>query len=288
MTIEASIILDSISPREIRLTTFKLRYPRFIHGELMTHRRFSRNASSSRAIPTTKYIEEAESDELRATPVFWGKNRPGMEAVEELVGEELDMAKEHWKVSALTAAINARNMLGLGMHKQLVNRVLEPFVHINVLVSATEYMNFFGLRLDKAAQPEIRELAQKMWVARQNSIPQRLQPGQWHTPYIREEDLGYDLYMRLRISGARCARVSYESFVTGKLSTPTEDLALCERLMGSHPLHASPFEHQATPDQYGLGGWTLRHQHGNFEGWCQWRKMFNGEDMAPLHGEYLS
>ena len=152
--ISAKIVCDSVSPQGHRLTTFELRYPKFIHGEVMTHRVFSRNASSRRAIPTAKYLEEVRSGALRAKPEFWGKNQKGMQAAEELTGYELNQAKFAWDEAALGAALIAERLAKLGAHKQIVNRILEPFLHINVVVTATEYMNFFGLRLDKDAQPE--------------------------------------------------------------------------------------------------------------------------------------
>lgn len=312
--LEAKIICDSISKEDIRLITFQLRYPKFIHSELMTHRKFSRNASSSRAIPTKKLIEEVTTDALRASPVFWGKNQPGMQAAEELseertLGEVVHYspkwaAQNQWEIAAWNAAKSAERMLELGVHKQIVNRILEPFSHINVVVSATEYMNFFGLRLDPGAQPEINALAELMWIAWNESEPKPLFPGEWHLPYITKEEL--DLASSatdtlLKVSVARCARVSYLSFETGKKSTIDEDLKLYDRLMGAQPLHASPAEHPATPDHWFDGHdykdnqgnvcwvpphWEHPSQHGNFTGWRQARKMIKGEDMAPLPEKY--
>ncbi len=320
--ISATIISDSISPEQHRLTTFKLRYPKFIHGELMTHRVFSRNASSSRAVPTAKLLEEVCSDALRATFVWWGKNEPGMQANAELEGKPLQEVKEIWESAACSAACFAEEMLKRGAHKQLVNRLLEPFSHINVVVSATEYMNFFGLRLDAGAQPEMRALAQLMWKEYQESRPQMLMPGQWHLPFVPAMDsvgpmVGRpitwqagldDIDTMIKVSVARCARVSYESFETGKKSTIEEDVKLYDRLMGSQPVHASPAEHQATPDTFSDCRWSWHDlsrqptaneiatkdgwvreplwynadQHGNFVGWRQHRKMVAGESLAPL------
>ncbi len=327
----AKAVCDSISPTGDRLLTMQLRYPKFIHGELMTHRVFSRNASSSRAIPTSKYLEEVRSPTLRAQPHFWGKNQKGMQAAEELndvpyiappkdiglglgilVSETIptsdkQRAQKLWHDAALTAASFAEEMNRLGAHKQIVNRLLEPFVHINVLVSATEYMNFFGLRLDKHAQPEIKVLAENMWRVYNESRPKALQPGEWHLPYIDEEDeelstaimnyhLQYGTYideLNIKCSVARCARVSYLSFETGRKPTLEEDLKLYDRLMGAQPLHASPAEHQATPDDWRADGlighreyWCHPDQHGNFSGWRQYRKMLPGESEAPLPAEY--
>lgn len=290
MSIEASIVADSISPYGDRLTTFKLRYPKFIHGELMTHRVFSRNASSSRAVPTAKLLEEVRTDSLRASFVWWGKNEPGMSATTELEGVELTAAQYQWHQAALNAADSAEKMMSIGVHKQLVNRLLEPFSHINVIVSSTEYMNFFGLRLDKGAQPEMRHLALIMWMHYNNSQPIARMGGygtedveQWHLPFVNEDDDIMPVSQAIKVSTARCARVSYESFETGKRSTVEEDLKLYDRLVGSHPVHASPAEHQAIPDvQDEEGRWRLKRLHGNFNGWLQNRKFIRGENMAPL------
>lgn len=310
--IEAKIICDSVNPTGQRLTTFQLHYPRFIHAEFMTHRRFSRNASSSRAMPTAKLLEEVRSDALRATPVFWGKNQPGMQAIEELTGEELDYVKQGWIWGALQASYIAERMHMYGAHKQIVNRLLEPFIHINVVCTATEYMNFFGLRLDAAAQPEMCALAEAMWAAYGESEPVPVILGDWHLPFVElnpttDTELADEnaimqysdltamsggpsskwsspIDVAIRVSVARCARVSYMSNDTGKRSTVEEDLALYGRLLGAQPLHASPAEHQATPDDVGRD--ARPEQCGNFSGWRQYRKMLTGEAVAPLPKGY--
>lgn len=301
--IDAKVIAHSTSPAGIPILTMQLRYPKFIHGEFMTHRVFSRNASSSRAIPTAKLLEEVRSDELRAAPVFWGKNQPGMQAAEELTGLHLSGAKGAWAEAAGKAANLAEYMAYIGVHKQIVNRLLEPFSHINVIVTATHWRNFFGLRLHKDAQPEMRALAGAMWEAAKVSTPALLNSWDWHLPFIDDEtiDLVTDevdkdttrMFSELRIkeilikvSVARCARVSYLSFDTGKKSTIAEDLILYERLVGSQPMHASPAEHQATPDQLmDNSKWKRPQQHGNFKGWIQYRKTLIGEDCAPMPAE---
>jgi hypothetical protein len=186
-------------------------------------------------------------------------------------------------------------MLDLGVHKQIVNRLLEPFSHINVLCTATEYANFFGLRLDAAAQPEMRALAEAMHREYTSVLPIQLKPGEWHLPFFTNHDgrghtIRWDekldnVELIRRVSVARCARVSYLSNDTGRESTIEEDLALYDRLVGAQPLHASPAEHQATPDHRPIGeAWAYRHQWGNFTGWRQYRKMLPGEACAPLPG----
>lgn len=316
--ISAKVICDSVGPKGNRLTTFELRYPKFIHGELMTHRVFSRNASSSRAIPTEKLIAEVRSEADRAAPVFWGANQKGMQANAELIGDAYHAVRWQWSMAAKSSADWAEAMVARGAHKQIVNRVLEPFSHINVVVTATEYLNFFGLRLDKAAQPEMRFLANAMWEAYVDSAPHRCDPDvNWHLPYFEPDDWAYlEAYhdtdekmqkwmmgpgqyggsyakdLAIAVSVARCARVSYKSFETGRRSTVAEDLELYERLLGAQPLHASPAEHQATPDLWRMnrlpapGCWSTPHEHGNFVGWRQYRKMLIGESCAPLPDGY--
>lgn len=325
--IEAKIICDSVSPAGQRLTTFQLRYPRFIHAEFMTHRRFSRNASSSRAVPTAKLLEEVRSDAQRAAPVFWGKNQAGMQAAEELNNSDFwakgqvlsprQHAQMAWAIAAASAASHAARLLEIGTHKQIVNRLLEPFTHINVVCTATEYMNFFGQRLDAAAQPEMRALAEAMWAAYGESQPNKLEPDFWHTPFVDDEEIAGHLFrcavkdrdydrdhhvgLVIKTSVARCARVSYMSNDTGKRSTVEEDLALYDRLLGAQPLHASPAEHQATPDEHkdfwdvvdgndrsreGQEDWQHESQWGNLVGWRQYRKMLAGESVAPLPNGY--
>src|SRR6267154_1252774 len=258
--ISAEVICDSISDHGKRLTTFKLRYPKFIHGEFMTHRVISRNASSSRAVPTAKLLEEVRSDALRAGPVFWGANQKGMQAAQELDAPFKGVAQRLWSDAAYEVAKHAEKMLDLGVHKQIVNRLLEPFSHINVVATATEWDNFFGLRLHRDAQPEMRALAIAMWEAYKASEPKLLKPGEWHLPFISDSDAGAiiqsvvdaewpedtiddrALEICRKVSVARCARVSYESFESGRRSTVEEDLLLHDRLLGSQPLHASPAE----------------------------------------------
>lgn len=328
--IQAEVICDSISEQGKRLTTFKLRYPKFIHGEAKTHRvlRFgneggyymleqevgfmddpniSRNASSSRAVPTYKLIEEVRSDNERVSFVFWGANQKGMGSREELTGEALHKVMRVWRSAALTAADCAELMAQHGASKELVNRAIEPYIHINVVASGTEWDNFFGLRLRKEAQPEMRALAIAMWEARKASTPKLLKPGEWHLPFCPEvhgkpsgSTIDDDA---IKVSVARCARVSYTSFETGKHSTIEEDLKLYNKLVGMQPLHASPAEHQATPDEVGAtsdnckhdphcldcGGpcWDHLNEHGNFVGWRQYRKMLPGEAVAPIPEEFL-
>lgn len=306
MTITVKIIADSVAPSGKRLTTMLLRYPRFIHAELMTHRTFSRNASSSRAIPVKKIIADIMADP--AMPVHWGKNIPGMQAHEQI--DEPVTILEHFRdgecpigVSKEDAWLTARDRVveiaqafdNAGYHKQIVNRLLEPWSHISVLVTATEWNNFFHLRCHEDAQPEIRILAEMMKLEMAKSTPNKLVPGQWHMPFITPDDvvnvhnsLKFNRITRdepkasevtellLRISTARCARTSY-LLHDGTAPDIQKDLGLYERLVGSQPLHASPTEHQATPDEQIDDAWLNKDLHGNLVGWIQYRKNLPGE-----------
>lgn len=270
--IEAKVIEHSISDAGKPLVTIQARYPRFIHAEVMTHRVFSRNASSSRAIPVAKMIEQVRT--APAMPIHWGKNQPGMQAHEQLTGDELLRAKAMWGYAADTAANFAEHMDKLGAHKQVANRILEPFLHISVIITATEWENFFALRDHEDAQPEIRELAIQMKNAMAASTPKlrprnRLTADGWHLPYVTwSERVRYNDQPELlaKLSAARCARVSY-LLVDGAIPSIEKDLALYDRLVGSVPLHASPIEHQAYP----LPLPTQRSN--NFVGWRQYREL---------------
>lgn len=309
----ALIVADSISSEGIRLTTFQLRYWRPIHSELMTHRVFSRNAGSSRARPSKKIIEQVKTKPWG--PIHWGINEPGMQANEEMATPEKFISQSIWADAALAAAEEAELLVEQGAHKQIVNRLLEPFTYIDVLVTATDYANWYALRNHPDAQPEIAQLAQLMLQAQQDSTPKRLESGEWHLPYISSQDweaalLYCDINRTTRnispyleqldivrkISVARCARVSYKAF-DGTVAPIEKDVELFNQLLVSQPLHASPAEHQATPDwpvgtgtiaipgtqtkenPYGklVPYWSRFDLHGNFRGWIQYRKMLPNE-----------
>ena len=261
---QANIILDSIAPSNYRLTTFALTYPRFIHAEFMTHRVFSRNASSSRAIPVSKMIETLKNDYVE--PTFWGKNQKGMQAESELNDAEITLARSIWLKQRDNAIEAAQALADLGCHKQITNRILEPFMNITVICTATDYDNFFSLRCHPDAQPEIQKLAYMMKDALEASTPTKLYTGEWHIPYIQPDEQHMDLEIKKKISVARCARVSYLTH-DGKRDID-KDIELYERLIGgSGKGHWSPFEHVAMA----IDAPT---QSGNFHGWVQYRKFF--------------
>lgn len=284
MTISVKIICDSRYGGD-RLTTMELKYPRFIHAEFMTHRVFTRNASSSRAIPIQRQIDMIKED--TAMPIHWGKNQSGMQAREELTGSDLTNAKIQWLYARDEAIAAAEALIEIGAHKQIVNRILEPFSHITVLVTADSWGNFFALRDHPDAQPEIRELARQMKLAMDSWVPQVLDsPDEWHLPYIDEQDVK-DAQDKIRstsitramptrsevakilcaVSAARCARVSY---LTHDKKRPTleEDMNLFYRLAHANPPHMSPCEHQAHP--------CREPREGNYRRWSQFRHTIQG------------
>lgn len=311
MTISAKIIADSISNSGKRITTFELVYPRFIHCEFNTHRTLSRNAASSRAIPVQKSISLIQDEP--AMPIYWGKNQPGMSAREEcdelinVTSKAPLTAVEAWNVAKTYAIQVATAFNKSGYHKQIVNRLLEPFSHIKVVCTATEFDNFFWLRRHKDAQPEIQELAENMYNEYENSVPRKLVYGSWHVPYYNEgfwessktiteidtpnvDNYGMTLSDALAVSSSCCAQVSYR-----KLDDSLEKAkSIYERLVESMPPHFSPFEHQATPmllnqTDFSFNGVThidkyRRYWSGNFCGWIQHRQFL----MSKLNMEYMT
>lgn len=276
MTISARVVADSISPTGKRITTFILTYPRFIHAEFMTHRVFSRNAASSRAIPARKI--RASVRNTPAMPVYWGANQAGMQAEAQLTGWRLKLAQLLWTKSAYLMLFVNWLFEKLGLHKQIANRILEPWFSITVVCTATEWANFYHLRNHHKAQPEIKELAEAMLEAQNNSLPRLLGYGQWHLPFIEDSELAaMTTKEALQASVARCARTSYLNH-EGKRSSVEEDLKLFNRLLEEAPIHASPAEHQAMPAE------DPKERSGNLVGWIQHRKLFPNENLTEYNG----
>lgn len=304
-----------VKPRRKRVTTWELTYPRMVHAELLTHKLFSRNSASSRAIPNEKMLKRIAEDP--AMPVFWGRNQKGMAAAEEMSPAEIDRVRAVWLRMRDEAMAGGRELAALDLHKQICNRPTEPWMFITVILTATEFDNWFHLRDHKAAQPEIAWVATEMHKQYLAAEPQVLEAGEWHLPMIGEEDHEaatkmvqespvptvsvYQFGQRVlailkKVSTGRCARVSYLTH-DGKRDL-SEDIALHDKLCVGptldppQPGHWSPFEHVAqamTFDQWNqFVGEELRRATdtdtffdqtvlGNFIGWKQYRKEFQAE-----------
>lgn len=273
--IKAQIVCDSIAPSGVRLTTFVLTYPRFIHSEFMTHRVLSRNASSSRAIPVKKSIQMVIDDPV--IPLAFTKNQKGMQGGDALDQEAHEAAVNAWLEGRDRAVEIAQRLADLEVHKQYANRVLEPYAHITVVVTGTDWNNFFTLRCHHMAQPEINALADLMYGQYFLNKPKELEAGQWHLPFLGKGD-GSNIWsenQRIVMSVARCARVSYLNH-DGTSPDYEADKALYDRLLGSAPIHASPAEHQAMA----IGDPAIHS--GNFRGWIQYRKTLKNENVVEF------
>jgi len=255
----ARVLTDSVSPAGIRLTTMEVRFPRFVLSEFNTHRVLSKNSASSRAVPTNKMIDRAL--ENPAMPVEWGVNKAGMSASEALTEEQAEEARAEWLRARDSAVEHVRNLQKFNVHKQVINRVLEPFMWHTVIVTATEWENFYSLRCAPNAQPEIRVAAELMREAMNASQPRTVGIGDWHLPLVQDDERDLPIEQLKKISAARCARVSYLTH-DGKRDI-AKDIELCDRLLTDR--HLSPFEHVATPA-------NDSEFHANFRGWIQMRK----------------
>lgn len=277
MSISARVIEHSTTETGDEIITFMLRYPRFIHAEFMTHRQFSRNASSSRAIPVSRLIADVESDP--AMPLHFGRNQKGMQAHEELKPAEIESVKRIWLEAKDEAVAKAKFMAEIGAHKQIVNRVLEPFAHINVVMTTCFMDNFYTLRLHEDAQPEIKMLAEAMHNAQAASTPRVLKVGEFHKPFVSDEEMkelgnsGTGFPNFLKASVARCARTSYLTH-DGKIPELEKDIHLFNRLIVSKPIHASPCEHQACVHEESRDMVRRLGMNGNLStAWIQFRKI---------------
>jgi thymidylate synthase ThyX len=300
MGFDAKVLADSQSPAGNRLTTLEATFPRFVLAEFNTHRVFSRNSASSRAIPIAKQLRRVLEEPY--VPIEFGSNQPGMQAGPALSGEKEEAAEGEW-LRARDDAV--RRVLGLvtdpdtaqgdlldtleqveqatrnkdrpdawlNVHKQVANRLLEPFMWHTVIVTATEWDNFWNLRCHPDAQPEIRLVAETMRDAAAASEPEELTEDEWHLPLVRPEDRDQvgSIEDLIKISAGRCARVSYLTHA-GKRDLDA-DIELHDRLLESG--HMSPLEHPARPlteDELAANEWS-----GNFRGWFPYRKSIAGE-----------
>lgn len=305
MSYSAAILADSISEAGDRLTTMAVTFPRMVLAEFNTHRVFSRNSASSRAIPVLKQLMRIEENPF--VPIYWGKNQSGMQAQAELDEAAREQAVAIWLEARDDALRHTRRLLELEVHKQTANRLLEPFMWHTVIVTATEWSNFFALRNNDMAQPEIHKIAHMMHELYDASEPKLVREGEWHLPLIQPHELRLRKWARnpetvKKVSAARCARVSYLTHDNGRRNYRA-DLALYERLAGSG--HMSPLEHVATPEwcetreisreYYGTGGYhvvtdtaVIREgaKTANFRAWKQLRSFIpNESDFSKVQSE---
>ena len=292
---ECLVLADSIA-KGVRLTTLQITFPRIVLAEFNTHRMLSRNSASSRAIPIERRIADVKADPF--VPEAFGRNQRGMQAGAALDEVDMQTARTAWVIAMELAVEQAHVLSAAGVHKQWANRLIEPFSWHTVIVTATEWSNFFHLRISEHAQPEIRRAAEAMKAAMDASVPAPRESGEWHLPLTREQDWQTvrDPRVLAKLSVARCARVSYLTH-DGRRD-PDEDLRLHDQLQANG--HLSPFEHAA---MVGLSPLMLRHEFidtdcincgcfgpnehtgpctprfiGNFRApWVQYRKMLRNE-----------
>lgn len=303
MSYNCRIITDSVSEEHIRLTTFEVTFPRIVLSEFRTHRlesaddkdesfvgiseigkSISMNSGSSRAIPVSKILERVKEDPF--IPVYWGENQKGMQAEKEMSLQCQALAKATWLLARDQAVKSVETLIGkrsvsdnldpktglhfpvfLNVHKQTANRLLEPWMWQTCIMSATNWSNFFAQRCHTAAQPEIRMISDMMAKEYEASTPKVILLGEWHLPYIQEDELELSIDLLKKLSSARCARVSYLS----QNGTRENELDLNLFLRLTSDAHWSPLEHVATP--YVGNPRDL----GNYEGWLQYRKTFADE-----------
>ena len=252
--ISAKVVCDSISEQGVRLTTFEIEYPRIVMSEFNTMRAISKNSSSSRAIPVSKMLEHTQNINLK--PIYFGSKKSGMQAGDELDGNDLINAKLFWEAALFDAITWATELDELGVAKEVCNRLVEPFQLVKVVCTATDWDNFFNLRLHPDSDPNICMLAYNMYQAMQESEPVELKVGEWHLPFVNvgwngkgemcyaDEDFNFiELEQAIKLSAASCASVSYR---TEGITLEKAD-KIFDMLIKAEVIHASPFEHLATP-----------------------------------------
>lgn len=351
--ISAKVLADSISDHDHRLITVEVTFPRYLLSEFNTHRLFSRNSASSRAIPPEKQLTRLLDDPF-IPHTFWTRAK-GMGQDEPLGGDERDRAEEVYlqaRTKAMREALclitdpgtvagvtsnyfvpedGLRHLIQmvaevvsgdklipshwLNVSKSTVNRLLEPFMWHTVIVTSTEWENFFTLRCPPGyevdpkfpAEPEIQRTALAMRKVMRASVPNDLTTGEWHAPLVEGGYVGKiveesDDFYWPRVSAGRCARVSFDTHENTE--EESKSLARAEGLEKSG--HMSPFEHVATP--FTEAEWKVRDRMvqtalteadlsygrveprvfkqlieqvefcGNFRGWTQYRKLVPQEE----------
>lgn len=312
MAYECKLILDSTTRYNQRLMTYEITFPRVVLAEVVTHRilqidsgceilmpdrtalqTFSKSSASSRAIPFKRMVQPILDDPY--IPERWSKSTAGMQEKEWLSGWEASEARKRWLQARDYAVECATYMHEAGVHKQDVNRLLEPWMWVKQIITGTDWNNFFALRTDKDAHPSFRTIARMMYVSARTSHPTLLNEGEWHAPYVGQGALNVlaaNMNMNsrerteegrqinedevLKISAARCAWVSYDPPNIDEKFTVEKALATYDKLMGGKLKHVSPCGHQARPfarhDGDGLKS--------NLRGWVQYRKTLSGEQAS--------
>ena len=261
----AKIVEDSINEKGDRLITYELQFWRPILAEVNTHKVLSKSAGSSRAIPLKRRLKQVR--ENPALPIHWGSNQPGMQARAELTGARRWAAHRVWDFHRYVTIGCAMALDKIGLHKQVGNRLMEVYVWQKYLVSGTQWENFFRQRDHEDAQPEFAAVARCMNEARNSSEPKLLRAGEWHLPYVSEEERkSFSNEDLITFSMARCARTSFEKYDGGDPDWDA-DRRTAERLKTARPPHFSPSEHQATPI------YDLLQDGKNYVGWQQYRDV---------------
>lgn len=310
--ISVELVAHSESEFGQELMTFRLHYPRIIHAELMTHRMFSRNASSSRAIPVSAMLDQVRGNP--AMPVHFGKNQSGMQdaGVHDALVEWDDWEfpiDEIWEKAGQYAADFSEAISQAGYHKQVANRLLEPYQFMNTIVSMTDIDNFWHLRLHKDADPTFVNLTECMKEAYDQSVPETVDETDYHLPFIEKmkPDFGVIKYFAdneevtleeaIKISVSLCCQVSYRKADFSK----EKAMKIWDMLVTMNPVHASPLEHVARPltryeyesrrhvqsliNDYGIIG-VNAYYCGNFKGWIQYRKEQPNENVDYFSGKW--
>jgi len=269
--------------------TIEARMHRFMLPEFNTHRFFSRNSESSRAVPWRLRREKVLDSP--ALPVKWAAEQKGMQGGDEV--DDTQAAVDAWLYARDAAVEQATALAELGVHKSLCNRLVEPFMYHVVTFTTTELDGFFkqrSTRFSPLAQPEIAAVADDVLAATEAFEPIELLAGRWHLPYVRDDEMGEQQDTLRKVSTARCARTSY--LTHAGVRDFEADLTLHDRLFGADPQHASPFEQVCTPADwnqltvtldpadYGMEGDPRTigpvPQIGNLVGWLQYRHLMLG------------
>jgi thymidylate synthase ThyX len=266
----AVVLADSVNPNGDRLTTLEVTFPRYVLAEMNTHRAFSRNSASSRAIPVERQIQKVLDHPF--IPSRFPVNQTGMSAGQfyEPGTDEYQAAHITWLQALDNAVIAAQRLLDVGVHKQVTNRLLEPFMWHTAIISATEWLNFFELRLalrddgEPVADPEMYRAARAMKDALSSSVPREVDWGGLHLPLVTmtERERFTTSWYGVQVSASRCARSSYERQHDEEPLTRTIERADSLAKSG----HLSPWEHPAYAT-------AAAYDWANFRGWCQGRRI---------------